>query len=64
MTVKELISELLEMPMDAEVSIYDPTPHEDKYGRTCNGYCFGIDDVKQDSDVVKIKFTDWRYWTV
>lgn len=59
MTVKELISKLLEMPMDAEVSIYDPTPHKDKYG-ICNGYCFGIDDVEQDYDVVNLRFTDWR----
>ena len=63
MTVKELISKLLEMPMNAEVSIYDPTPHEDKYG-ICNGYCFDIDDVEQDSgeyyNVVNLRFTDWR----
>lgn len=59
MIVKELISKLLETPMNAEVSIYDPTPHEDKYG-ICNGYCFDIDDIKQDSDVVKLRFTDWR----
>lgn len=50
MTVKELISKLLEMPMNAEVSIYDPTPHEDEHG-ICNGYCFDIDEVKQDYDV-------------
>ena len=63
MSVKELISKLLEMPMDAEVSIYDPTPHEDEHG-ICNGYYFGIDDVKQNgcdaSDVVELRFTDWR----
>ena len=58
MTVKELISKLLEMPMNAEVSIYDPTPHKDKYG-ICKGYCFGIDDVTHDFDV-ELRFTDWR----
>lgn len=59
MIVKDLISKLLEMPMDAEVFISDPTPHEDEHGK-CNGYCFGIDDVKQNSDVVELRFTDWR----
>lgn len=59
MTVKDLISKLLEMPMDAEVFISDPTPFEDGHGR-CNGYYFGIDDVKQNSDVVELRITDWR----
>lgn len=59
MTVKDLISKLLEMPMDAEVFISDPTPFEDGHGR-CNGYYFGIDDVNQNSDVVELRFTDWR----
>jgi len=59
MRVKDLISKLLEMPMDAEVFISDPTPHEDAHG-ICNGYYFGIDDVKQNSDVVELRFTDWR----
>lgn len=59
MIVKELISKLLEMPMDAEVFISDPTPFEDWHGR-CNGYYFDIDDVKQNSDVVELRFTDWR----
>jgi hypothetical protein len=59
MTVKDLISKLLEMPMTAEVFLSDPTPFEDGHGR-CNGYYFGIDDVKQNSDVVEIEFTDWR----
>ena len=58
MTVKDLISKLLEMPMDAEVYISDPTPHEDEHG-ICKGYCFGIDDVTHDFDV-ELRFTDWR----
>ena len=59
MTVKDLISKLLEMPMTAEVFISDPTPFEDEHGR-CNGYYFDIDYVKQNSDVVELRFTDWR----
>lgn len=59
MTVKDLISKLLEMPMDAEVFISDPTPHEDAHG-ICNGYYFGVDSVKQNSNIVEIEFTDWR----
>ena len=60
MTVKELISKLLEMPMDSEVFLADPTPHEDEYGVFCIGYYFDIDDVKQNSGVAEIKFTNWR----
>ena len=59
MTVKDLISKLLEMPMDAGVFLSDPTPYEDGHG-ICTGYYFGIDDVKQNSDVVELRFTDWR----
>lgn len=59
MTVKDLISKLLEMPMDAEVFISDPTPHEDEHG-ICDGYYFGVDNVKQNSNIVEIEFTDWR----
>ena len=59
MTVKDLISKLLEMPMDEEVFISDPTPHEDEHG-ICNGYYFGIDNIKQNSNIVELRFTDWR----
>ena len=59
MKVKDLISKLLEMPMDAGVFLSDPTPHKDGHG-VCKGYYFGIDDVKQNSDVVEIEFTDWK----
>ena len=59
MKVKDLISKLLEMPMDAEVFISDPTPHKDAHG-ICNGYYFGVDDVKQISNIVELRFTDWR----
>lgn len=59
MIVKDLISKLLEMPMNAEVFISDPTPHEDEHGK-CNGYYFGVDSVKQNSNIVELRFTDWR----
>ena len=59
MTVKDLILKLLEMPMNAEVFISDPTPHEDAHGK-CNGYYFGVDSVKQNSNIVELRFTDWR----
>ena len=59
MTVKDLISKLLEMPMDAEVFISDPTPHEDEHG-ICDGYYFDIDYIKQISNIVELRFTDWR----
>lgn len=59
MTVKDLISKLLEMSMDAEVFISDPTPHEDEHG-ICDGYYFDIDNIKQISNIVELRFTDWR----
>ena len=59
MKVKDLISKLLDMPMYADVFISDPTPHKDAHG-ICNGYYFGIDNIKQNSNVVEIEFTDWR----
>lgn len=60
MKVKDLISKLLEMPTDAEVFISDPTPFEDGHG-VWKGYYFGIDDIKQNSNIVElIRFTDWR----
>ena len=59
MIVKDLISKLLEMLMDAEVYISDPTPHEDEHG-ICDGYYFDIDYIKQISNIVELRFTDWR----
>lgn len=57
MTVKELINKLLEAPMDNEVYLCYDKEHVDEYGEKCSGYCFNIDDVMKNGDIV---FTDWR----
>ena len=66
MTVKELITRLLDEPMDAEVMLctdYDKEEVED-YGnvRVVNrGVIFDIDEIERwANDRVNINFTDWR----
>lgn len=60
MTVKELISKLIDMPMNAEVRLVGVAPHIDEDGDICKGYYFHIDDIKQWPDSVEIEFKDWR----
>ena len=57
MTTRELINELLDSPMDTEISLYLEGNHTDEYGRECSGWLFPIDSVEHS---VLIKFTDWR----
>lgn len=66
MTVKELITRLLDEPMDAEIMLctdYDKEEVE-VYGeiRVVNrGVIFDIDEIEHwASDRVYINFTDWR----
>lgn len=66
MKVKELITRLLDEPMDAEVMLctdYDKEEVED-YGnvRVVNrGVIFDIDNIERwTKDRVNINFTDWR----
>lgn len=56
MTVKELITKLLDSPMDEEVLLCYDKEHIDERGEKCSGYCFNIDDVRNG----EIIFTDWR----
>lgn len=56
MTVKELITKLLDRPMDDEVLLCYDKEHIDSHGEFCNGYVFHIDDVM----CSEIMFTDWR----
>ena len=56
MTVKELITKLLDRPMDDEVMLCYDKVHTDEYGDVIQGYGFHIDSVR-DSDIM---FTDWR----
>ena len=57
MTVRELISQLIDMPSNQEVYLYTPDKHEDEHGLV-QGYIFHIDDV--DVKERTIVFTDWR----
>ena len=60
MTVKELISILLDMPMEAEVNLQDKTGHSTKHGK-CSGYVFDITEVEFWSKYrILINFIDWR----
>lgn len=59
MTVKQLITRLLDEPMDAEVQVQYPKEHEDEYGTT-KGYLFEIDSVEHWGKMFLINFTDWR----
>ena len=56
MTVKELIINLLEQPMDEEVNLQIKCNIIDEYGNRTLGQLFKIDDVEGTC----INFTDWR----
>lgn len=60
MTVKELITTLLNEPMDAEVKISYPKAHTDELGEMVSGYCFDIDYVDHWGGMAMLNFTDWR----
>lgn len=60
MTVRELINELLNMPMDAEVSISVDEEHLDEHGEQCAGYVFDLKEINKYDNRVEITFDDWR----
>lgn len=60
MTVKELITALLEMPMNSEVKLQIEKDHIDEYGEKCTGWLFCIDEIEKDGYLTCINFTDWR----
>lgn len=60
MTVKELITRLLDEPMDAEVCLKDPTEHISN-GTMYRGYLFDITYVEHwNNRRICINFDDWR----
>lgn len=60
MKVKELITRLLDEPMDAEVCLQDPTEHISN-GTMCKGYLFDITYIEPWSKHrICINFKDWR----
>lgn len=60
MTVKELITQLLEYDMNTKVNLAYNKEHDDGYDGNCSGYLFDIDDVDYWNGSVEITFTDWR----
>ena len=61
MKVKELITKLLDMNMDAEVHISVDEPHEESGYGYSSGYLFKIDAVRKYSPkIVELIFNDWR----
>lgn len=56
MTVREIITKLLDEPMDREVLLSYKKEFVDEHGVKCNGYIFHIDGVRNG----EIMFTDWR----
>lgn len=60
MTVKELITELLNYNMETEIYLVTKKFHIDEYGNDCNGYSFKIDKVDTFGPDVELLFTDYR----
>ena len=56
MTVRELIHELLNCPMNARVVLFTPDPERPD----CRGVGFDIKDVVFHAGEAEIRFTDWR----
>ena len=60
MKVKDLITRLLDEPMEAEVCLQDPTEHKSN-GTMCSGYIFDITCIEHWSNRrIYINFKDWR----
>lgn len=59
MTVKELITRLLEEPMSANICIQEPTKTESEHG-IISGVLFRIDNIEHCGGCVYLNFTDWR----
>lgn len=59
MKVKELITKLLDEPMNADVRLYIEEEHVEG-DVVCGGYLFDIDAVEHGTVSCRIRFTDWR----
>ena len=60
MTVKELITRLLEEDMNNEVKIVLLEKHTDENGVESAGYHFNIDEVAHWNHMAELVFTDYR----
>ena len=61
MTVKELVTRLLDEPMNAEIYVGNRVKHIDERGVAYSRYMFEIDGVERcDENCCMIGFTNWR----
>ena len=60
MTVKELITRLLDEPMDAEIYVGNRVKNIDERGGGYTRYMFEIDGVELCGEDCCIGFTNWR----
>lgn len=59
-TVKSLITTLLDFPMDYNVHVGNNDVHEDPEHGTVKGYMFDISNITVGGGSVTIEFDDWR----
>ena len=60
MTVKNLIEELLDYPMNMKINVACDDEHGDGFGGTCKGYTFKIQKIEKFAGEANIVFDDWR----
>lgn len=60
MTVRELITELLNYNLDSEIVVATDKEYVNKLGHECKGHMFGIKDIDTFGYCVEILFDDWR----
>lgn len=60
MTVKELITKLLDASMDAKVDLRIPGEYITEDGIRCVACLFDVEAVQCDGSYVWLDFTDWR----
>lgn len=60
MTVRELITELLNYNLDSEIVVATDKKYINELGHECKGRMFGIKDTDTFGSCVEILFDDWR----
>ena len=60
MTVKQLITKLMDFPLDSPVVVANDVEHLDDWGDKVKGYMFAIKDVDMFGSVTEIVFDDYR----
>ncbi len=60
MTVRELIKELIDYNLDAEIVVATDKKYINELGHECKGRMFDIKNIDTFSSYVEILFEDWR----